>query len=448
MRRAVGVGRARGLGREASRSSPPAPASPTAGPSTVNAPRPPTSHAGRVSKQQLAAEAHDRAREARAPARTRAPGRGRSRSPCRVGPASARRRSGAQPAPAARPQQLVVVVAVRLRARPARPPSPNAASASSTTWQRPARRSTVSPWIREKSCHTKSRARRAILDAMTATAQTPTAPRDAHARRRPPDRLRPRPLGRLVPALARPARPRPRGDDRRARRRLDDHRARCTRTQLARPAGRHAGLYHYALLYPTREELARAAVRLSRDRDPDRRRVRPPHPRGDLPARPRRQRHRARRRPPARPLARRPRLRRRPRAAGLPRAARHDRGRGAGAAGRRGPAHGPPAPARRRHRARAARSTATCSASRCRRTSAPPRSSSAGGYHHHLGFNVWRGPGVGPAPEHTVGLRHWTVELPRPELDAVRARLSTSTTPRTSRAASSSATRGARRSRS
>jgi catechol 2,3-dioxygenase len=35
----------------------------------------------------------------------------------------------------------------------------------------------------------------------------------------------------------------------------------------------------------------------------------------------------------------------------------------------------------------------------------------AGGYHHHLGFNVWRGAGVGPAPEHTVGLRHWTVEL-------------------------------------
>ena len=31
----------------------------------------------------------------------------------------------------------------------------------------------------------------------------------------------------------------------------------------AQPAGRHAGLYHYALLLPTREELARAAVRLS-----------------------------------------------------------------------------------------------------------------------------------------------------------------------------------------
>lgn len=39
----------------------------------------------------------------------------------------------------------------------------------------------------------------------------------------------------------------------------------------------------------------------------------------------------------------------------------------------------------------------------------------AGGYHHHVGFNVWRGRGVGPAPEHTVGLRHWTVELERPE---------------------------------
>lgn len=37
---------------------------------------------------------------------------------------------------------------------------------------------------------------------------------------------------------------------------------------------------------------------------------------------------------------------------------------------------------------------------------------SAGGYHHHLGFNVWNGQGVGPAPAHTAGLRHWTVRLP------------------------------------
>ena len=51
---------------------------------------------------------------------------------------------------------------------------------------------------------------------------------------------------------------------------------------------------------------------------------------------------------------------------------------------------------------------------------------SAGGYHHHLAFNLWRGPGVGPAPEHTAGLRHWTVELPSAAdvdevLDRVRA---------------------------
>ena len=39
---------------------------------------------------------------------------------------------------------------------------------------------------------------------------------------------------------------------------------------------------------------------------------------------------------------------------------------------------------------------------------------SAGGYHHHLGFNTWRGDGVGPAPGHTVGLRHWTIQIPDP----------------------------------
>ena len=40
---------------------------------------------------------------------------------------------------------------------------------------------------------------------------------------------------------------------------------------------------------------------------------------------------------------------------------------------------------------------------------------SAGGYHHHLGFNVWRGVGVPPAPEDRVGLRHWTVVLEEDE---------------------------------
>jgi catechol 2,3-dioxygenase len=46
---------------------------------------------------------------------------------------------------------------------------------------------------------------------------------------------------------------------------------------------------------------------------------------------------------------------------------------------------------------------------------------SAGGYHHHLGFNVWRGRGVGPAPAHTAGLRHWTVVVP--DTDEIRARV-------------------------
>jgi catechol 2,3-dioxygenase len=49
---------------------------------------------------------------------------------------------------------------------------------------------------------------------------------------------------------------------------------------------------------------------------------------------------------------------------------------------------------------------------------------SVDGYHHHLGFNVWRGLGVGPAPAHTVGLRHWTVQLPaEADVERVRARM-------------------------
>jgi catechol 2,3-dioxygenase len=49
---------------------------------------------------------------------------------------------------------------------------------------------------------------------------------------------------------------------------------------------------------------------------------------------------------------------------------------------------------------------------------------SAGGYHHHLAFNTWRGEGVGPPTEHTVGLDHWTVRLPSDEdVAQVRARV-------------------------
>ncbi len=55
---------------------------------------------------------------------------------------------------------------------------------------------------------------------------------------------------------------------------------------------------------------------------------------------------------------------------------------------------------------------------------------SAGGYHHHLAFNVWRGEGVRPAPAHTVGLRHWTIELPAArDVAAVRERLDSAGVP-------------------
>jgi catechol 2,3-dioxygenase len=47
----------------------------------------------------------------------------------------------------------------------------------------------------------------------------------------------------------------------------------------------------------------------------------------------------------------------------------------------------------------------------------------AGGYHHHVGFNTWRGPGVPPTPDGVVGLRHFTVVLrDDAELEALRKR--------------------------
>jgi catechol 2,3-dioxygenase len=49
---------------------------------------------------------------------------------------------------------------------------------------------------------------------------------------------------------------------------------------------------------------------------------------------------------------------------------------------------------------------------------------SAGGYHHHLGFNAWLGSDVRPKPDNTAGLRHWTVYLEDAEQVAeVRARV-------------------------
>jgi catechol 2,3-dioxygenase len=47
----------------------------------------------------------------------------------------------------------------------------------------------------------------------------------------------------------------------------------------------------------------------------------------------------------------------------------------------------------------------------------------AGGYHHHLGFNIWRGHGVPAVPSGTVGLRHWTIVLPAAAAAALRERV-------------------------
>ena len=49
---------------------------------------------------------------------------------------------------------------------------------------------------------------------------------------------------------------------------------------------------------------------------------------------------------------------------------------------------------------------------------------SAGGYHHHLGFNVWLGSDVKPKPDDVAGLRHWTVLLESAdEVEDVRPRV-------------------------
>jgi len=45
-------------------------------------------------------------------------------------------------------------------------------------------------------------------------------------------------------------------------------------------------------------------------------------------------------------------------------------------------------------------------------------------YHHHVAYNVWRGRGVPPAAADAIGLRHWTLELTdAAELERVRERL-------------------------
>src|SRR3954451_10905647 len=190
-----------------------------------------------------------------------------------------------------------------------------------------------------------------------------------------------------------------------------------------RPAGRHAGLYHYALLYPTREELARAALRLAATQTPiqgasDHRTheaIYLPDPDGN----------------------------------GIELAA--DRPREAwpadlGYAGGPAPldfealvgtvAGEEPAP-RVREGLRMGHLHLHVGDTEAGKNfyadvlgfevQADLGSAvfvSAGGYHHHLGFNVWQGVGVGPAPAPAVGLRHWTVQLPEAaDVEAVRARV-------------------------
>lgn len=49
---------------------------------------------------------------------------------------------------------------------------------------------------------------------------------------------------------------------------------------------------------------------------------------------------------------------------------------------------------------------------------------SAGGYHHHVGLNTWQGEGAPPPPAEAAGLRYFAVELPdQKALDEVIARV-------------------------
>jgi catechol 2,3-dioxygenase len=49
---------------------------------------------------------------------------------------------------------------------------------------------------------------------------------------------------------------------------------------------------------------------------------------------------------------------------------------------------------------------------------------SAGGYHHHIGLNTWQGVGAPPPPADAAGLRYFTIKLPDPNaLNEVIARV-------------------------
>lgn len=191
----------------------------------------------------------------------------------------------------------------------------------------------------------------------------------------------------------------------------------------ARPAGRHAGLYHVALLHPSRAELARAALRLLRTRtavygasdhgtheaiylpDPDGNELElaADRPREVWPE---------------------------PRAFGAGPAPLDVRGLLATVAGE-APSERVDARLRVGHvhlhvgaidSALAFYRDALGFELRVRLPTAAFLS--VDGYHHHVAVNTWRGQGVPPAPADAVGLRHWTIVLDVPEaVGAVAGRL-------------------------
>jgi catechol 2,3-dioxygenase len=194
--------------------------------------------------------------------------------------------------------------------------------------------------------------------------------------------------------------------------------------QTARRAGRHAGLYHFALLMPSRLELARALQRLAATRTPIEgasdhgisEAIYLPDPDGngiELAA--------------DRPRAEWPDLRR----VGAPQpldlhdllslVADEEPIRHAGAGLTVGHLHlhvGDLVPARRFYE-----DVIGFEATTAMRNAVFV---SVDGYHHHLAFNTWRGAGVpdAPAPETVAGLRRWTILLDGAEqLAAARERL-------------------------
>jgi catechol 2,3-dioxygenase len=190
----------------------------------------------------------------------------------------------------------------------------------------------------------------------------------------------------------------------------------------ARPAGRHAGLYHYALLFPNRQELARAVLRVSAAQAPvqgfsdhgTHEAIYLPDPDGngiELAA------DRPRERWPTEPYGHGP----------APLDVK------ALLATVDGEAPGPTVGDGLRigHMHLHVGDIAEALAFYCDALGFELQFNlgtaafvSAGGYHHHVGLNVWQGHGVGPPPPHTVGLDHWTVALPSAEdVAEVRARV-------------------------